>query len=224
MAHDTVRQECQHLLETLELHPCICHIAAIGIRKVRECPRQADMRADLQTGENRADFLFRAHANAPHARVDFQVHQPHQAAVLCAGFERINHFRRADRQRQFVADALGNFFIRGCAQHQHRRGYARLTQRRAFIRAGNRQGTCARFQRGTGDLCNAVPISIRLDNGHQLRFFRRVERNRRTFSRSASKSIVRTGYCCMCSSPSLNTAKCSRFRRQTAFYYSIGTR
>ena len=48
----------------------------------------------------------------------------------------------------------------------------RLTQRRALIRAGNRQGTCTRFQRGTGDLCNAMPISIRLDNGHQLRFFR----------------------------------------------------
>ena len=138
MAHNTVRQERQQLLKALKLHPRICHIAAIGIRKVRECPRQADMRADLQTGENRADFLFRAHANAPHARVDFQVHQPHQAAVLCAGFERINHFRRADGQRQFVVDALGNFFIRGCAQHQHRRGYARLTQRRAFIRAGNR--------------------------------------------------------------------------------------
>ena len=172
VAHDAVRQERQQLLKALKLHPRICHIAAIGIRKVRECPRQADMRADLQTGENRADFLFRAHANAPHARVDFQVHQPRQAAFLRAGFERINHFRRTDGQRQFVADALGNFFIRGCAQHQHRRGYTRLTQRRAFIRAGNRQGTCTRFQRGMGDLCNAMPISIRLDNGHQLRFFR----------------------------------------------------
>ena len=156
-------------LKPLDLPERAGGIRLVGGRHVRKAAGQRHAGQAVDQPRQRLRFLRRAHADAVHARIQLEVHLRASAELLPRLRQRADAALVKDHLRQIVLhDGLRRALL-DAAEHENRRGNARLPQLDALLGDGDGQHIRPRLQRRLRDGRRPVSVCVRLDDGQKPR-------------------------------------------------------
>ncbi len=159
--------EGEHLVKAVELGLGGVENGRIRIGKVRINPLNQTMLAVKRRFQQRICVVV-MHPNALHARVDFQVDFGLHTH-FGGGFVNLGQlFDGGGGEGEVVLQKERHLVADDAAQHQNRRGEARLAQQNALFQKGDAEVRCAQRDHMPGDLHQPMPISVGLEDGHHF--------------------------------------------------------